>query len=1172
MNKFTIVTILFTLVLLNYGSDKKLYVRGDTLYPFYNMIIYDSCTTKNVLRVISVPKQICTSIGGGYSLRALDDGTTMRISSSNSPTSCQGSIVENIISATSEFDGTYCDSTKGISLVKTMAPQIPTENYIFLQKYYSCLYGMNNGIPSPTLTFYGIIKPNTCAKGDSPASYMKATYDSNLTVSINGFDSSGPTCTGSLIANDFQLCGQLFQNYNIIRTFYVPSPRPQLTMSYGAITMTGYGSLSVGGITNNGAWPGIAITYSVDYFNGTNYVFINYVVNSANFAITNIPDGLASTTLKIYVVGVDFTGTTTPPSAITPSIDLPLLPLMVNVSTVTYTTTSLTILYNGIYGLFGGTPSFSLVASGIGNILDSTCFTSSTCSPISSTCQQVQGKCSLTGLTPGATVSFDIVYSNSGKSSNAFRYDQKLYDIVSVTSVYVKYTPTSVTVSYITSGGIPNSILFNVTIDGEPTKGCFNTTQSSCEITSLTTFSTYNITVTATSDGFTASNSVLVKLYDDIRSFNMTTTKRTTSIGITTSLQGGDTSLNRYTVYLNDSIVYENQQSTQYQLTQLSPNTQYIVKVVVTNNDNSLESETTVSTYDFITTPTVTLLTTRYIGFTIGFESVNGVPSETVYSVYVDTFLVNDCTDISTTQCIITGLAIGSMHNITVRATNDAYSLSKSNTWTTSKKPQMVDFDIDYYTTKAIQISYTSEFGEDENPVTYTITLDDNINTRTITDQSCVTGNECTISSGLVPGTEYTVSLTPTSNQQSGTTVDKVVTLFKKVTKPILSVESTTKTISANFSSEEGVSSPPTAYSIWLNDQLIDDQICNTSTKHCTLTGLLDNTNYKVQVIAVNDGDSVTSDAKNIKTVAKINNLLMNVTKLTTSILQITFQVNNGMPNGTIYTVELNNQVVTDCSGISTEICTISDLDDDTEYQIKVTAVNDGFSLESSKSVRTFKIISNPIIQVTQEESTNSLVIKFPDIGGVPLFSLYNVAINNSALVNCTDISVDTCIVNNITIGENYAIHVTVVNDGYTVNSATIYITVPYLSSFTVSVGQIGTDGFTVDWSECTGGADGMTTYNTDISVNGQSWSSSCSDIPQGQPRTCKASNLQDDTNYNIRVSCHNTAMTSPKISTSQAKTLNLPESSDSTISTAIKLYQPIFNILLIIFLITIII
>ncbi|KYR01129.1 hypothetical protein DLAC_02233 [Tieghemostelium lacteum] len=291
----------------------------------------------------------------------------------------------------------------------------------------------------------------------------------------------------------------------------------------------------------------------------------------------------------------------------------------------------------------------------------------------------------------------------------------------------------------------------------------------------------------------------------------------------------------------------------------------------------------------------------------------------------------------------------------------------------------------------------------------------------------------------------------------------------------------------------------------------------------------------------------VSNSSLNGEIVQDLATFDVNVSSVTTSKINLIFNYIGGVYNATVYTVNINNNDYALCTSITASSCLVTGLNADTGYQFKVTAINNGTTLYSSFNVKTYTIISVPTIKVIQWQSSKIMRVDYDAIGGVPNDSVYSISINNSN--SCYSYYMYSCSMMDVTVGETYNIHVQVVNDGHTAYADLSYVLLPFQSDFTVNVSQITSDGFTVEWTECTGGKEGATTYNVYTSLTNRDslGDLACSEIVS--PRTCKVNNLLNDTIYYVRVIALNPAIgnsqpsetitqTSPLIS---ASTLELP-------------------------------
>ncbi|EFA77398.1 hypothetical protein PPL_12614 [Heterostelium album PN500] len=768
---------------------------------------------------------------------------------------------------------------------------------------------------------------------------------------------------------------------------------------------------------------------------------------------------------------------------------------MKTLQVVSYSSTALTFTYSSTYGVQGVT-TFGFTING---------------APV--TCTGFS-QCTVSGFTPvnpGLQLTIVGKSINYGNASPTKTITQQLYPVVSTPTFTMSNTPSSISLSFQSTGGVPSpvttyQVLFNGTV-----QPC---TTSPCTVSGLTTLQTYVVQVKAINDGVTTSSTTqTVTLWDLLTTPTISATMLTKSATLTFSGTGGNPALTRYSITMNGS-PYASCQSittTTCAITSLNPSTSYTFIVTASNAGLTLTKTITASTFSEISGGTLTAnsITTKLI--TISFDVTGGVPGSTRYTLTSNGQSISGCTNIATTTCTLTGLTSSTPYTIQVTATNDIKQLVLSNeftTYTTVSKPTMTAIG----KPTSIFIRYSSTNGVPTPATVYQVLLDGNV-------YSPCTGVATTCNvNGLTTLSNYSVQVISSNDGVVTQSDSQNLTLWDLMGEPIITANVFTRTIQISYEAPGGdplqTSFVVTMNSITING--IGNTVCQESkpdaSGECNLLNLAPNTYYSFNVSCQN-GDRQFSSTLDVQTFASLSNLQVSLDYITTKELSLTYSADNGITDQTFFNVTVKGVPI--CVHTQNTTCIINGLAPGSTQDIKITAENDGTILTFNNKYSTYQQVSTPLVQLTQL-SVNSIEIDYSSLYGIPDTTTYDVLVNGSVIsTNTTDL---TSILNPLELGSLYHVEVIAYNDDLSKTGESFIQTYQSPSALNFSV-KATVSSIHISWNESQYGFPNSTYYATAISYNSQDWITIC---PKSNKLFCDILHLASKISYVVQVTVYN--------------------------------------------------
>ncbi|EFA76760.1 hypothetical protein PPL_09511 [Heterostelium album PN500] len=815
----------------------------------------------------------------------------------------------------------------------------------------------------------------------------------------------------------------------------------------------------------------------VEYLNGNSYVATscNSLTGGQSCTISGIPTGLR-TNIKATLNGESpFGGANSGTSAY---IQMPSADTMNSVTVTARTTKTITVSYKSNQGVNGVT-SFVVKSN---NVQVGGCsFTS----------------CTITGLTPGQTVSIAVNAVNYGVSSAAMTTSGTTYTAVTTPSLSSTNTPNSIVATFSATGGVPSpATTYQVLLNGA-VQSC---TASPCTLSGLTTLATYTLQVKATNDGTTTQSGVLsIKLWDLMKTPTLSANMFTNRAVLSFSAAGGNPALTRYTIQSNgvDVANCKGIATTTCTVSSLTPGTSYKFVVTAVNAPTTLSSTVTQSTYSEITLPTLTATTITTKSMIVSFSTTQGVPSSTLYTIINNGVNVPGCVGISTTTCAINTLTQATGYNIQVDAVNDGKKQSTSKTFTTLAEVTTPTVTIKQ-SALTLTITYSTQNGYQ------TSVYDVVVNGATIC--AATTALQCTFNS-VVLGTKYDVQVKVTNDGLTKIGTSSYQTYSDSIQK-LQIVSYTTSSVTFSYSSTYGVQGV-TTFAFTINGAAAT---CNDFAQ-CTVSGFTpSNPGVQLTIVgkSINYGNSSPTKTITQQLYPVVSVPTFTLTNTPVSIT-VTFSSINGVPSpATSYQVLLNSAVQT----CTTSPCTLSGLTTLSTYSVQVKATNDGTTtLSTVQSVKLWDLMSTPTISANM--FTNRAVLSFSATGGNPALTSYTIQSNGVDVANCKGIATTTCTVSSLTPGTSYRFTVIAVNSVTTLSNTVTQSTYPEITLPTLTATTITTKSMIVSFST-TQGVPSSTLYtvsNKGVNVPG------CVGI---STTTCTINTLTQATDYVIQVDAVN--------------------------------------------------
>ena len=616
----------------------------------------------------------------------------------------------------------------------------------------------------------------------------------------------------------------------------------------------------------------------------------------------------------------------------------------------------------------------------------------------------------LTGLTPETT--YQIVVEAVDEAGNIAR--ARAVEVVTLEDTEAPDAPTNVKASEITETSA--KITWTASTDNIKVAG-YNiyvddvqvnrdlVTGTEYTLTDLKAGSTYKVVVEAvdTSNNTQKSEAGTVKTVDttspsvpsEVTVGNITHN----SAEVTWQESTDNVGVSGYNIYLNDKKVNgETVKELKYELTGLEADTEYRVKVeAVDEAGNKAESrEETFTTLEApdeegpsaptnVTASDVTETSVK-ITWTASTDNVEVAG----YNIYVDGAKVNESL-VTATEYMLTDLKAGTEYKVVVEAVDTSNNTQKSEAATVET--------VDITAPDAPTNVEASEITETGAKITWTASTDNvevagyNIYVdEAKINESLVTVTEYTLTD-LKAGTEYKVvveAVDTSSNTQSSEAVTvKTVDTMKPSSPSEVAVGKITHN-SAEVTWQESTDNVGvTGYNVYLNGEKVND-IPVAEVKY-DLTDLIPETEYRVKVEALDEaGNKAESEEVKFTTIEAPDEEAptapsgLAIHNITHESAEVTWKESTDNVGVTGYNIYLNNKLV-NTSPVTELRCELTALEAETEYQVKVEALDEAGNTS----------VSDPISFTTKTAPDNEAPTA---PGGVAVSSITD----NSAVVSWT--------------------------------------------------------------------------------------------------------------------------------------------------------------------------
>eukprot|EP01132_Coremiostelium_polycephalum_P001541 gene1541-1939_t len=879
-------------------------------------------------------------------------------------------------------------------------------------------------LPTPGRVYY---ERYISGCGDNPMYITRVAMSTGVCITY-GNEILGRTVANGVSSNAISMSVSCSGNtYAIFNAFTVPAATG-LQISY---SVNGYGLIQA---TVLGAWNLNTMLYRVSYYSGSSYTVLCTVVGWGGSCTGNVPNGI-TTNLQAVLLGTDYYGSPSPVPVISNNFQTPSLPTMLGLNVNSFTTKSVTFSYSSIGGL-SGSNTYNVY---VNNIKQDQCTTTTTCT--------------VSSLPTGTQVSIRVSTSNSAPTVSSTQ------------------TPTTITLTYSSTGGIPTKTSYTVLLNNSPYATCSSTTSTTFIITNLTPYQDYYIQVSATNDDTTSTSpNTRYLLYNRVQNPVLEANVKSTSVELSFSSTDGYPGATTYRLT-----------TTSCTITSLTPGTGYNFNVKASNSGDLGYNSINVFTYQAVSSPTISYSAT-YTQIIINYESTNGVPGLTRYTIQLNGSDYTLCTGISSTICTISSLTQGTSYNIKVTAINDGLVASNSVSASTYSYPTISALQVTSYTTSSITFTYSSDGGINGLVTLYTVQVNG------VSYTSCSSITTCTVS-GLTVGSTPSISVSATNS--AITSPDKTTSqlLYSSVSVSSFSTSQSPTSITASYS----------------------------STTSCTVNNLTPYQTYDVQINAYNDGTSSQSTIKRILLFNPVQKPVLGATPKSTSI-DLTFTSTDGYPGSTVYNVFNGAATVPSCQGLTTTTCMIPFLSPDTDYTFRVDAVNSGVTSSNPISSKTYKSISSLYLSYTA--TYTQILINYGSTNVVPGLTRFTIQLNGADYTSCTGISSTTCTISSLTSGTSYSIKMIAINDGLSVSTSLSASTYSYPTMTSLDIISFTTTSVKFSYSSNGGVFNEITTYN--VQINGTPYPS-CS-----SKTICTVTGLVPGSSALISVSASNYAITSP--------------------------------------------
>ncbi|EFA75429.1 hypothetical protein PPL_11509 [Heterostelium album PN500] len=599
-------------------------------------------------------------------------------------------------------------------------------------------------------------------------------------------------------------------------------------------------------------------------------------------------------------------------------------------------------------------------------------------------CQDITAtNCTIPNLIENTLYAVTVLATNNGITRNVIAYGQT-YPTISPLQVTAIIQITTMTISYQTQGGVPGETKYSVTLNGNPVQGCQQTTTTSCSLTGLAPGTNQSIGVSAINDGSTTTATSIFKTCDrPTMSFLDIISLTTQTVSFTYSSAGGVPGSTTYSITVNGNSLGNTgcEKVSQCTVSNLVPGSVVSVQVIANNYGFNSPSLSAIGTlYSLVSVPTATFVTTAN-SITATYSTTGGVPNLTTYIVRKDGLAF--CT--SARQCIISGLNENQGYNITIEATNDGTTTSKSSI-VYAYAPLANPVINAIVRTKSVNLTYSASGGNPDLTF-YTVSINGTVsdtcqNTRT---------KYCLIN--VLPDTTSVFIVTATNNGSS-TNSQKSVISYKSINSPSIQTSNVAmNSVVVQYSVSDGVPGE-TLYSVSFNGTAYPS--CqNIQSNSCQLDNLNSGTTYIIKVTMTNDND-VQSTEISVNTLAYPDLSVPTVTYIQDrNNLVFSFNSTGGAPNLSVYEIIVNGTII--CSNTNYQCDLSVSLTEPQLYNLEVTVRNSGKSATNKLSITLYP---NPTsIQISAVTNTTSVYVEWSQSsGGEPDKTIYNASISYNGI------------------------------------------------------------------------------------------------------------------------------------------------------------------------------
>ncbi|EFA79975.1 hypothetical protein PPL_06796 [Heterostelium album PN500] len=511
----------------------------------------------------------------------------------------------------------------------------------------------------------------------------------------------------------------------------------------------------------------------------------------------------------------------------------------------------------------------------------------------------------------------------------------------------------------------------------------------------------------------------------------------THSIKIAYTSVGGTNVEYSFTVNGSPFISLDCLQATTCLITGLTPNTTYDIVVCCFESGSQCQGNTIL--LPSITYPTVSNLSIALVNrtssiITIEYDSLYGVPGQTIYSV--DVHGVIRCPPSPNKICIVNNLGYSTLYKFIVNATNDGDSVIAESNFATFYILYGLNIQYNETTTSKIFVVYTASGGV-PGQTYYTTIVNDVPYPLCINIQS--TGCEIM---NLQSGTAYKIEILATNTGENNTVQAQLSTLKPAEISDLNATSITTKTMSLSFGSIYGVIGN-SKFTIFLNDTAVPS-CTDISTTTCDLTNLTYGTVYSIRVSVLNDGRS-NQMTKLFTTYSLVSPPIITTTQFPNKDLLIKYTTTSGVPGQSLYTSAINGTNISGCINTQSLQCTFNPYQIGENYEISVLVSNDGHTEQTFYFLKIYDYPTSVNIINVLPTKSNISIEWTESQEGVPNMTTYQASLSNEEGANffvfCDNVTnILKCIFPNLIQNTTYSLRVTVLNTDFLPVNTTIKV------------------------------------------------------------------------------------------------------------------------------------